>query len=179
MKKPFIFCSLIKLPNKYELDSFNEIMCTLQQFPTNYIEDVIIKIPANNIMNKLQRAFLTLYSYDTNPDDISVHNVLNQSMSLISKAPILMVYSYHAKRHAFDNESLILHKPCPEYSIAENILHMIRLDCQFTQEEAKLLDLLMIVQVNMVVKQFYLCYACRFFNGDRYILSHCDCHWFA
>lgn len=135
-----------KLPNKYELDSFNEIMCTLQQFPTNYIEDVIIKIPANNIMNKLQRAFLTLYSYDTNPDDISVHNVLNQSMSLISKAPILMVYSYHAKRHAFDNESLILHKPCPEYSIAENILHMIRLDCQFTQEEAKLLDLLMIVQ---------------------------------
>lgn len=134
------------LPNKDELDRFIEILNSHEVFPDNFIEDVIIKIPANNIMNKLQRSFLALYSYDELADDISVDNVLKQSLSLIAKTPILSVYSYHVKRHKFDFESLILHNPKEEYSIAENILHMIRLDSKFTHQEAKLLDLLMIAQ---------------------------------
>ncbi|HZJ87009.1 MAG TPA: citrate synthase [Erysipelothrix sp.] len=135
-----------KLPNKFELESFVDILKSYETFPDNYMEDVIIKIPADNIMNKLQRAFLTLYSYDKNPDDISVLNVLNQSLNLIAKAPLIMIYSYYVKRHHFDKESLILHKPCNHYSISENILHMLRSDNQFTDEEARLLDILMIVQ---------------------------------
>ncbi len=134
------------LPNKKELESFNQVLIQYQEFPDNYIEDVILKIPADNIMNKLQRAFLTLYSYDNAADDISVKNVLNQSLSLISKAPILMVYSYYVKRHAFDGDSLILHNPDPTLSISENILHMLRKDSKFTDAEAKLLDVLLMVQ---------------------------------
>ena len=135
-----------KLPNEDELSSFIDVLSKYQEFPKNYIEDVILKIPANNIMNKLQRAFLTLYSYDENADDITVKNVLNQSLSLIAKTPILMVYSYYVKRHAFDDESLILHNPDPQLSISENILHMLRVDSTYSDEEAKLLDVLLMVQ---------------------------------
>lgn len=134
------------LPNESELASFVSILKKYEAFPDNYIEDVILKIPADNIMNKLQRAFLTLYSYDDCADDVSVLNVLNQSLSLIAKAPIIMIYSYYVKRHHFDKESLILHKPKKEYSMSENILHMLRTDNQFSDEEAKLLDVLMMVQ---------------------------------
>lgn len=135
-----------KLPNEFELESFVSSLKRYETFPENYIEDVILKIPANNIMNKLQRAFLTLYSYDANPDDTSVLNVLNQSLSLIAKAPLIVIYSYYVKRHHFDNDSLILHKPMEDYSMSENILHMLRADNKFSDEEAKLLDILMMVQ---------------------------------
>lgn len=135
-----------KLPNIHELESFNNILNAYHEFPDNYIEDVILKMPSSNVMNKLQRAFLTMYSYDDNPDDISVKNVLSQSMSLIAKAPIVVVYSYYSMLHAYHEESLILHKPNPKFSVAENILHMLRADCHFTKAEAKLLDLLLIVQ---------------------------------
>ncbi len=135
-----------KLPNKKELEQFVSVLKKYEAFPDNYLEDVILKIPADNIMNKLQRAFLTLYSYDPKADDISVLNVLNQSLSLIAKTPIIMIYSYYVKRHHFDHESLILHKPKKEYSMSENILHMLRHDQKFTDDEAKLLDVLMMVQ---------------------------------
>ena len=135
-----------KLPNSEEIQEFRELLFSYQEFPIDYVEDVIIKIPAHNIMNKMQRAFLTLYSYDEDADDISVENVLKQSLHLIAKAPLIMAYAYHSKRHAFDNESLVLHKPCASYSMAENILHMVRINSTFTEEEAKLLDMLLIVQ---------------------------------
>ena len=135
-----------KLPNKKELEQFVSVLKKYEAFPDNYLEDVILKIPADNIMNKLQRAFLTLYSYDPKADDISVLNVLNQSLSLIAKTPLIMIYSYYVKRHHFDHESLILHKPKKEYSMSENILHMLRHDQKFTDDEAKLLDVLMMVQ---------------------------------
>lgn len=135
-----------KLPTDNELSEFKTLIACYQKFPDNYIEDVILKIPACNIMNKLQRAFLTLYSYDDNADDIDVENVLRQSLSLIAKAPILAVYSYYVKCHAFDDESLILHQPQKDLSIAENILHILRRDSQYTDSEAKLLDVLLMVQ---------------------------------
>lgn len=135
-----------KLPTSLELQEFEKLLACYQKFPDNYIEDVILKIPACNIMNKLQRAFLTLYSYDDMADNIEVENVLRQSLSLIAKAPILAVYSYYVKSHAFDDESLILHQPKENLSIAQNILHILRKDSKYTDTEAKLLDVLLMVQ---------------------------------
>lgn len=135
-----------KLPTKEELKDFNEILDASRELPKGYKEDVIIKIPANNIMNKLQRSVLTLYSYDPKPDDISVLNVLRQSIDLIAKLPTIAAYGYHAKRHAFHNESLILHRPLKGIGTAANLLRMMRLDTKYTQEELEILDLLLVIQ---------------------------------
>lgn len=135
-----------KLPNSNELRSFSDLLYSYQVFPEGYVEDVIIKIPAHNIMNKMQRAFLTLYSYDENPDDISISNVLKQSLELIAKAPLIMAYSYHSKRHSFDGADLMINRPLPNMSMAENILHMIFGNGNYSMEEVGLLDMLLMVQ---------------------------------
>jgi citrate synthase len=133
------------LPNRTQLDEFTKILEECRTLPQGYKEDVILKIPAPNIMNKLQRTVLTLYSYDHNPDDISVDNVLRQSIDLIAKLPLLAAYSYASKRHYFDNESLIIHTPKPNVGTAENFLYLIRPDGVYTQKEVELLDLLMVI----------------------------------
>ncbi|MFY9283338.1 MAG: citrate synthase [Miniphocaeibacter sp.] len=134
-----------KLPTKDALEEFNRVISYNLEFPKFYKEDHIIKYPSNNIMNMLQKQVLTLYTYDKNPEDISLLNTFRQSLSLIAKLPILMAYSYKAKKHYYDNDSLVLHRPLVNASIAENILHMLRPDCKFTKEEARLLDLCLVV----------------------------------
>lgn len=135
-----------KCPNTLELKEFNQALEDRRELPRLYKEDVILKIPAPNIMNKLQRTVLTLYSYDDNPDDISVVNVLRQSIDLIAKLPLLAAYSYQAKRHYFNNDSLVIHTPKKGVGTAENFLYLIRPDGKYTQEEVEILDLLLVIQ---------------------------------
>jgi len=134
------------LPTHEQLEEFNLLLDECRDLPQGYKEDVIIKIPAPNIMNKLQRTVLTLYSYDENPDDISVKNVLRQSVELIAKLPLLAAYSYQVKRYAFNHESMVIHRPKKGVGTAENFLHLIRQDGKYTQEEAEILDLLLVIQ---------------------------------
>ena len=117
-----------KCPNQDELKEFTLALEERRDLPKHYKEDVILKIPAPNIMNKLQRTVLTLYSYDDNPDDISVVNVLKQSLDLIAKLPLLAAYSYQAKRHYFNYDSLVIHTPKKGVGTAENFLSLIRPD---------------------------------------------------
>ena len=141
-------CFLIlfgKLPNKEQLKDFKELLVQLRELPDNFIEDMIMKAPSPNIMNKLARSVLALYSYDSNPDDISIKNVLIQSIGLIAKFPVFIANAHTVKRHAYDNDSLYIHIPNPELDIAENFLYMIRPNREFTKEEADILDLCLMV----------------------------------
>ena len=133
------------LPNAKQLSSFTELLSECRTLPQNFNEDVIIKTPSSDIMNKLARCVLSLYTYDNNPDDTTVENVLNQSINLIAKLPVIMSYAYQVKRHVFNNESMYFHPLEKNHSTAEAVLNAIRPDRQFTQEEALLLDLCLIM----------------------------------
>lgn len=133
------------LPNQDDLDYFRSLLLRAQALPLHFLEDVIFKIPSRNIMNKMMRAILSLYSYDQDPEGDDTENVLRQSISIIAKLPLIMAYTYQAKRHYIDGQSLVIHEPKPDYQTAENILHLIRLDSEFTPQEAKILDLLLIL----------------------------------
>ena len=134
------------LPSKELLADFSELLAKKRALPDEFTEDMIFKAPSKNIMNKLGRSVLALYSYDENPDDISVPNLLRQSLDLIARFPVLVANAYSCKRHYFDGDSLVLHNPNPTLSAAENFLYMIRPDKQYTAEEAEALDLSMILQ---------------------------------
>jgi len=134
-----------KLPNLEELLQFNEMIGSFRSLPSNFTEDMILKIPSNDIMNKLARSILVLYSHDNNPDDTSIKNVLRQSIELIAKFPTLVAYGYQAKSHYYHNNSLYIHSPKAELGAAENILYMIRPDNSYTQTEAEILDLSLVL----------------------------------
>ena len=134
-----------KLPNKDELDEFCDITSSYRDLPYGFTEDMVLKSPSKDIMNKLARSVLALYSYDNSPDDTSIPNAIRQSIELISRLSIIAAYGYHAKKHYYDGESLILHQSVKEYSIAENFLHLIRNDNKFTALEAEILDLMLIL----------------------------------
>lgn len=134
------------LPDKKLLADFSALLAKKRSLPDEFTEDMIFKAPSKNIMNKLGRSVLALYSYDDNPDDISIPNLLRQSLDLIARFPVLVANAYSCKRHYFDGESLVLHNPNTELSAAENFLYMIRPDKQFTREEAEALDLSLILQ---------------------------------
>ena len=129
-----------KIPDRKQLKDFEEILSSLQELSGQFVRDVIMKAPSPNLMNGLQKSVLTLYSYDSNPDDISVPNVLRQSLQLIAKMPLIAVYNYHAYRHFHYFDSLVIKPAKKEYSTAENILHMLRPDGKFTTLEARVLD---------------------------------------
>lgn len=133
------------LPSKAELDKFNEIIGNHRTLPLGFPRDMILTAPSRNIMNKLARTVLALYSYDDNPDDTSISNVLRQSISLIGYFPALISYAYQAKSTYYDNTSLHMHNPIPELSTSENILRMLRPMGEYTDLEAKLLDICMIL----------------------------------
>lgn len=133
------------LPTKKELRDFNALLGENRELPKNFARDMILTAPSKSIMNKLARSVLALYCYDDNPDDTSVENVIRQSISLIGYFPALIAYAYQAKSTTFDNKSLHLHYPIPELSTSENILRMIRPTGEYTDLEAKLLDLSMIL----------------------------------
>lgn len=129
-----------KLPDKDELKSFKRILRGYRTLPDSFVRDVIMKAPSKDMMNGIARSILMLYSYDKHADDNSIDNVLRQCLQLISEMPMISVYSYHAHRHFHCNDSLIIHKPLTRGSIAENILHLLRPDGQYTELEAKVLD---------------------------------------
>lgn len=133
------------LPSKSELEAFNKLLGAKRDLPMGFARDMILTAPSNNIMNKLARSVLALYCYDDNPDDVSIPNVLRQSIDLIGYFPALIAYAYQAKAAYYDNMSLHLHNPIPELSTSENILRMIRPTGEYTDIEAKTLDLSMIL----------------------------------
>ena len=136
-----------KLPNPSELRDFKNLLATYRTLPTSFVRDIIMKAPSQDMMNTLARSVLTLYSYDDRADDISIPNVLRQSLQLISLFPMLSVYGYQAYRHYHDGQSLYIHSPKPELSTAENILHILRPDSSYTELEAKLLDLALVLHM--------------------------------
>ncbi len=133
------------LPTKEELNQFKTLLSDNRALPPGFTEDMILKAPSPNIMNKLARAVLASYSYDANPDSTELSNVLRQSIELIARFPAMMAYAYQAKKHYYDHESLYLHSPRPDYDTAENILHLIRRDNCFTPLEAEVLDLMLVI----------------------------------
>ncbi|WP_311531195.1 citrate synthase [uncultured Anaerococcus sp.] len=133
------------LAQKDELDGFKEILASNMTLPRGFFENTILNLPGTDIMNKMMGSMLALYTYDKDPDNTSIENVLGQSLSLIAKIPLLAIYSYQAKLHKFCRESLIIHNPSPEKSIAENILSMLRPDQAYSKKEAEILDLLLII----------------------------------
>ena len=136
-----------KLPTKPQLDEFTELLSYYRTLPTSFVRDIIMKAPSKDMMNTLARSVLTLYSYDDAADDISLPNVLRQCLQLISLFPLLSVYGYQAYKHYHDGASLFIHSPKPEYSTAENILHILRPDSKFSELEAKLLDIALILHM--------------------------------
>lgn len=133
------------LPEEQELADFARQLGGIRRLPDHFTEDMILKAPSSNIMNKLGRSVLSLYSSDNSADDIGVPNILRQSVELISRFPSIVAYAFHAKNHYYDNASLYIHSPDPEKSTAENLLRMIRDDQSFTQEEAEILDLCLVL----------------------------------
>lgn len=129
------------LPNKEQLDHFCTILSKCRELPDDFIEDMIMKAPSPDIMNKLSRAVLSLYSYDSNPDDTSIENVLRQCIHLIAQLPAIMVYAYQVKRRHYYKKSMYIHQVKPEHRTAETVLRSIRADKTFTDKEAKLLDI--------------------------------------
>ncbi len=135
-----------KLPSRKQLDGFNAVMDEYRPLPHMFSEDMIIKQPSRNLMNKLARSILTLYSYDEDPESRTIENELRLAMQLISRGPMIISHGYAAKRCYFDKESLYLHRAMPGHSAAENVLASIRPNQQYTDQEAKLLDLCMVLQ---------------------------------
>ena len=134
-----------ELPNKEQLEDFSEILASYRSLPTSFVRDIIMKAPSFDMMNTLARSVLTLYSYDENPNDISISNVLRQSLQLISIFPLLSVYGYQAYNHYHNEESLIIHTPNTTLSTAENILYMLRPDSKYSKLEARILDLALVL----------------------------------
>lgn len=128
------------LPTQKQLDHFCNTLSVCRELPEDFIEDMIMKAPSPDIMNKLSRSVLALYSYDSNPDDTSVENVLRQCIHLIAQIPAIMVYAYQVKRRQYYKKSMYIHQMKPEHRTAETILRSIRADKTFTDKEAKLLD---------------------------------------
>ena len=133
------------LPKKEKLESFIDLLSKYRNLPEDFVRDMILKMPSKNIMNSLARSILALYSIDDKADDTSISNVLEQCMRLIACFPLIVVYSYHALSHYHNNNSLIIHSPRADLSTAENILYMLRADSKYTQLEAILLDLALVL----------------------------------
>jgi len=133
------------LPAKLELEKFTKILSDHRKLPKGFTEDMILKAPSSNIMNKLARSVLAAYSYDENPEDLSVYNCLRQSIQLISWFPVLVSYAYQAKEHYYNNNTLTIHAPDPSLSTSENLLMLIRSNKKYTVIEAELLDLCMVL----------------------------------
>ena len=133
------------LPTKSQLERFCEILADFRTLPPSFVRDIIMKAPSRDMMNMLARCVLSLYSYDPKPDDVSKKNVLRQSLQLIAQFPLLTVYSQKAYQYYHSDASLFIHKPRKELSTAENILHILREDSKYTELEAEVLDLCLVL----------------------------------
>ncbi len=137
-----------ELPTESQLISLNEVIAECRALPDEFVEDMIMKNASKDIMNKMARSVMGLYSFDENPDDISVPNVLRQSLQLIAQMPTIMNSAYQVKRRAFYNKTMFLHPIRKDQSTAEYILNQLRADKQFTREEAKLLDICLMLHAD-------------------------------
>ncbi len=133
------------LPTPEQLKDFSSLLARYRSLPTSFVRDIIMKAPSPDMMNTLARSVLTMYSYDTNANDISVPNVLRQCLQLIALFPLFSVYGYQAYSHYHDGNSLFIHNPLPELSTSENILHLLRADSKYTELEARVLDLALVL----------------------------------
>ena len=136
-----------KLPDEHELEEFSALLAKYRSLPTSFVRDIIMKAPSKDMMNTLARSVLTLYSYDDYADDTSLPNVLRQCLQLISLFPMLSIYGYQAYSHYHDGNSLYIHQPQEHLSMAENILHILRPDSKYTELEAKILDIALILHM--------------------------------
>lgn len=136
-----------ELPNEKQLKEFRDMLAANRTLPTNFTRDVIMKAPSNDIMNSLTRSVLTLASYDKHCNDTTIENVLRQCISLISVFPMLAVYGYHAYNHYQNDESMYIHRPSKKLSTAENLLMMLRPDKKYTELEAGVLDLALVLHM--------------------------------
>lgn len=134
-----------KLPTESQLEHFRELLDDNRELPEGFFEDMILKAPSKNIMNKMSRAVLALYSYDDVPDDTQVKHEVDTAVSIIAKMPVIMVSAYHVKQRYYNHKSMFMHPLIPGQSTAETILSMLRPDRQFTDEEAKLLDVMLML----------------------------------
>jgi citrate synthase len=134
-----------QLPGAQALDDFSALLGNSRALPKNFAEDSIMKLPSRDIMNKLARSVLTLYSYDRDPEDKSPENVLRQCLEMIGRFPTIVAYAYMAKKHYFDHESLVIHLPESSTSTAETLLSLIRPDKKYSRLEAEILDLALIL----------------------------------
>jgi citrate synthase len=133
------------LPNKEQLQVFTDLLASNRELPEGFTENMILKAPSPDIMNKLARAVLALYSYDRNPEDMSIRNQLRQSIELIAQFPTLTAYGYQAKMHYYEGKSLFIHKPQKDLSTSENFLRMVRNDSKYSRLEAEILDLSLVL----------------------------------
>ncbi len=138
-----------KLPTQKELDNFTAMLSDFRVLPRNFVRDVIMKSPCKDMMNMLARCVLNLYSYDPDPDNVMVSNVLRQSLQLIAQFPMIAAYSHRVYKYYNTNDgSMYIHKPVAGYSTAQNILHVLRKDNAFTDLEAKVLDICLILHAD-------------------------------
>jgi citrate synthase len=136
------------LPTKEQLAEFNSQLVQYRDLPTSFTRDVILKAPSRDMMNSLARSVLTLYSYDNKADDTSIENVMRQSLQMISRFPRLAIYGYQAFQHYHEDQSLFIHAPLPELSTAENILYMLRPGSEYTEMEARILDIALVLHAD-------------------------------
>ena len=136
-----------ELPTKEQLDEFKTIIYQCMTLPTNFTRDVIMKAPSADIMNSMTRSILTLASYDSRKDNLALDNVLRQCLQLIGIFPMLAAYGYHAYNHYENNGSMYIHRPKARYSLAENFLRMLRPDMEFTELEARVLDIALLLHM--------------------------------
>lgn len=134
-----------ELPNAEQLDNFKSVLAGYRSLPTSFVRDIIMKAPSFDMMNTLARSVLTLYSYDANANDTSLQNVVRQCLQLIALFPLFSVYGYQAYEHYHNNGSLFIHTPNPSLSTAENILYMLRPDSSYSELEARILDLALVL----------------------------------
>ncbi len=134
-----------RLPNREELAEFTRQLSDFRSLPPSFVRDMILKAPGKDMMNILSRCVLALYAYDENPDDISTPNILRQCLELIAQFPLLAVYGYHSFQHYHNGQSLFIHYPKPELGTAENLLYILRENGEYTELEARLLDLALVL----------------------------------
>ena len=133
------------LPNKNEFEEFYDLLVQNAKLPEHFVRDTIMSAPSKDLMNSLAKSVLTLYSYDSNPDDISIPNVIRQSINLIAQFPLMAIYGYQSLAHYHQNKSLVIHTPLNGLSVAENLLYMLRPDSKYTQLEAQILDIALVL----------------------------------
>lgn len=136
-----------ELPNEKELKKFSSMLAAYRSLPTSFVRDIILKAPSHDMMNTLARSVLTLYTYDDRADDTSLPNVVRQCLQLIALFPMLSVYGYQAYSHYHDGNSLFIHMPDPNLSTAENLLHILRADGKYTDLEARILDISLVLHM--------------------------------